>query len=103
MAGAAIFAGRILLVLILLALILLVLILLVLILLVWVAGRLICGKLVMMRSGGMVVAAHRLHGDRSGKHIAAEERQPDGQYHCNKFSGGAEHGHSLAKAGGSVK
>lgn len=108
MAGAAIFAGRILLVLILLALILLV----------WVAGRLICGELVMMRvllhgrsavqlillrSGGMTVATHRLHGDRNGQHIAAEERQPDGQYHCNKFSGGAEHGHSLAKAGGSVK
>lgn len=44
MAGAAIFAGRILLVLILLARILLAMILLV-----WVAGRLICGKPVMVR------------------------------------------------------
>ncbi len=81
MAGAAIFAGRI----------LLVLILLVLVLLVGVAGRLTLarGKLFMLRmllhgrsavrpslallrNGGMAVAAHRLHGDRNGQRIAAE-------------------------------
>lgn len=60
-------------------------------------------QLILLRSDGMTVAAHRLHGDRNGQRIAAEERQPDGQDHCDKFSGGAEHGRSLAKAGGSVK
>ena len=110
MAGAAIFAGRILLVLILLAMILLV----------WVAGRLICGKPVMvrvllhdrsavrvwltlLRNGGMVVTAHRLHGDRNSQGVAAEERQPDGQYHCDKFSKSVRHMGSLAKLGSSVK
>lgn len=110
MAGSAIFAGRILLVLILLALILLV----------WVADRLIRGKLVMvrvllhdrsavrvwltlLRNGGMAVAAHRLHGGRNGQRVAAKERQPDGQSHCDKFSKSVRHTISLAKPGSSVK
>lgn len=60
-------------------------------------------QLILLHSGGMTVTTHSLHGDRNSQHIAAEERQPDGQDHCNKFWGGAEHGHSLAKLGGSVK
>lgn len=85
-----------------------------------VAGGLIqiCGRLVMvrmllrgrsavrlalLRHSGMAVTVHRLHSDRNGQCIAAEERQPDGQDHCDKFSGSAKHGCSLAKAGSSVK
>lgn len=65
---------------------------------------LVCGKLIMVRTllqgrgavrlalllcnGRMAVAARRSHGDRSGQRAAAEERQPDGQNHCNQFSGG---------------
>lgn len=110
MAGAAIFAGRILLVLILLAMILLV----------WMAGGLIRGKLVMvrvllhdrsavrvwltlLRNGGMAITAHRLHGDRNGQRVAAEERQPDGQNHRDKFSKSVQHMGSFAKLGSSVK
>ena len=96
MAGAAIFTGRL------------------------VAGRLMlaCGnlgmvrmllhglsavQLTLMRGGRMAVAAHRLHGGRNGQRVAAEERQPDGQDHCDKFSESTEHGHSLAKSGTPVK
>lgn len=42
----------------------------------------------LLRNGGMAVAARRLHGDRNGQRIAAEERQPDGQHHCDEFSDG---------------
>lgn len=42
----------------------------------------------LLRNGGMAVAARRLHGDRNGQRVAAEERQPDGQHHCDMFSDG---------------
>jgi len=57
----------------------------------------------LLRNSRMTIAVHRLHGDRNSQRIAAEKRQPDGQNHCNKFSGGAQHGRSLANSCGSVK
>ena len=87
MAGAAIFADGILLILI------------------WVTGgliqvsvklglvRLLCVRSAMrhrfarLHHGGMMAVGHSLHGNRNGQRIAAEERQPDGHDQCNKFSG----------------
>lgn len=60
-------------------------------------------RLALLRDSGMTVAGHRLHGDRNSQRIAAEQRQPDGQNHCNKFSKGARHVRSLAKSVDSVK
>lgn len=60
-------------------------------------------RFALLRDSGMTVAGHRLHGDRNSQRIAAEQRQPDGQNHCNKFSNGARHMRSLAKSGDSVK
>jgi len=60
-------------------------------------------RFALLRCGGMAVCACRLHGDRHGERITAEHRQPDGQDHCNEFSGDTEHGRSLAKAESSVK
>ena len=45
-------------------------------------------RLVLLHNGRMAAASHRLHDDRSSQRIAAEQRQPDGQDHCNKFSDG---------------
>ena len=45
-------------------------------------------RLVLLHNGRRAAASHRLHGDRSRQRIAAEQRQPDGQDQCNKFSGG---------------
>lgn len=59
--------------------------------------------LTLLRNGGMAVTAHRLHGDRNSQRVAAEERQPDGQNHCDKFSKSVRHMDSLAKLGSSVK
>lgn len=107
MAGAAIFADGI---------------LLILALLIWMTGGLIRvrfdlnlvhmllygrstvrRRLVRLRSSGVIFAGHSLHGDRNGQGIAAEKRQPDSQNHCNKFPKSARHTHSLAKCAGSVK
>lgn len=60
-------------------------------------------RFTLLRDSGMTVAGHRLHDDRNSQRIAAEQRQPDGQNHCNKFSNGARHVRSLAKSGDSVK
>lgn len=60
-------------------------------------------RLVLLRDSGMAVAGHRLHGDRNSQRIAAEQRQPDGQNHCDKFSNGAMHVRSLAKSSDLVK
>jgi hypothetical protein len=46
---------------------------------------------------GIAVAAVGLHAYRSRECVAAEQRQPNGQKYCSKFSWQAQHGHSLAK------
>jgi len=60
-------------------------------------------RLAPLRDGRMAITGHRLHGNRNSQRIAAEQRQPDGQNHCNKFSNGARHVRSLAKSGDPVK
>ena len=78
------------------------------ILLVMVAGRqvVVRGKMRLMhmlmmrallRRSGMAIPAFRMHGDGLGQGIAAEQRQPDGQEHCNKFSDGVRHARRVAK------
>ena len=42
--------------------------------------------LVLLDNGRMTITAHRLHGSRNSQHVSAEQRQPNGQKHCNKFS-----------------
>ena len=37
-----------------------------------------CVMLVLLRNGGAAVTAHRLHGNRNGQCVAAEQRKPNG-------------------------
>lgn len=53
--------------------------------------------LALLCDNGRAVASQRLHADRNSQSIAAEQRQPEGQRHGDKFSDGTKHVFSLAK------
>ncbi len=52
--------------------------------------------LVLLGSGKMTIATHRLHDNRNSQRVATEQRQPNGQKHCNKFSERMKHGYRMA-------
>ena len=62
----------------------------------------ICSLLRLLRYDSLTASAMRLHGDRAGQCVAAEQRQPNGQKYYNKFFASG-HRHSLTKLTTSVK
>lgn len=64
-------------------------------------------KLGMMRGSGLMFTLRydncltltllRLHGNRNSQRIAAEQREPERQEDCNKFSAGSEHVFNLTE------
>ena len=49
------------------------------------SGDMMHAMLVLLDSGSMAITGHRLHANRNSQHIAAEQRQPNGDKYRNKF------------------
>ena len=52
---------------------------------------------ILSRDNGLAVSAIGRHGNRIGQRVSAEQRQPNGQNYCTKFSERTKHGLILAK------